>query len=219
MDELPILDEEYEDVEVNDFFDSINEAAAVAAATASFPEYENLPHGQARKLEKHQRHQQLQQQQQQLQQQNQSVDDTMLFSVGLRFPSIRVKNENKKTSKKERLGNKSFSVDTLNRSEPVYSLPAKDKKRHSVDDLRTFPQTGVALYGGVKADATKTLPSSATATSASRTTLSHLATSGQQKKSSFSMSLCPSNSSIFYPREYISVIIMTTSGNMELGVI
>ena len=32
MDELPILDEEYEDVEVNDFFDSINEAAAAAAA-------------------------------------------------------------------------------------------------------------------------------------------------------------------------------------------
>ncbi len=85
------VDEEYEDVEVGEFFDSINESIK------RIPDYENLQDHQTKLTQNH-RHQQ--QEMNQKHYRNVEEIDAMLFSVGLRFPSIRMKSENKKISKK-----------------------------------------------------------------------------------------------------------------------
>ena len=166
-DELPALEEEYEDVEVNEFFDSINEAQA--EVQKRFPDYENLPHVQAKKLAQHQQHQQqqqqlqrLHQQQQHQQQQNHEDIEAMLFSVGLRFPSIRVKSEDKKKSKKEKIKSLQRTLPSGKKVEPLYSFPDKGKKRNVVDsnvlqneDLGSCPKPGVAIYDVLKDGSTK----------------------------------------------------------------
>ena len=163
--DLPVFDEEYEDVEVNEFFDSINEAQTEAAKP--FPDYENLPHIQAKKLAQHQHHQQQQQQQQlqqqqQQQQQNHEDIEAMLFSVGLRFPSIRVKREDKKKSKIEKNKSLQRTLKSGKKVEPLYSFPDKGKKRDVVDsnvvrneDLGSCPKPAVAVYDGLKDCSTK----------------------------------------------------------------
>ena len=117
-----IPDEEYEDVEVNQLFDPVKEPPFESHPC---PQYENLPNGHATPSFKQQ------------QQQEQQDLDAMLFSVGLRFPSIRIKDEEKRRAKKER--------NDKTGSEPVYSQPDKTTKR----------QSSVDIYDVVKNDLTK----------------------------------------------------------------
>ena len=61
-----------------------------------------------------------------------------------RFPSIRVKNEQKKKQKKENLKSRHIA-------EPVYSLPDKDKKRQN-NNNNDFNDAGVGQMDDVKAN-------------------------------------------------------------------